>query len=130
QGLADLAGVDANLPQQITQNTAIRLTLRQGSAEDQHAWSRLLGGAPIGFADQSMYVRSDRALAVSPDELAMLRTGEAFLQVAPRDNDARRHRLWIAAPRSSGGWFPKATAPNGHRNSNWELSRGDEFRTD
>jgi hypothetical protein len=35
QGLADLARVDPSLPQQITQNTAVRLALRQGSAEDQ-----------------------------------------------------------------------------------------------
>jgi len=49
QGLADLARVDRDLPQQITQNTAVRLTLRQGSADDQEAWSALLGGAPLPF---------------------------------------------------------------------------------
>lgn len=65
QGLADLARVDANLPQQVTQNTAMRLVLRQGSAEDQQAWSRLLGGAPIAI-DDSQYVRSERGWAVSP----------------------------------------------------------------
>jgi hypothetical protein len=70
QGLADLARVDRDLPQQITQNTAVRLALRQGSAEDQEAWSGLLGGAPIPF-EGSGYVRRDRARAVSPDELAM-----------------------------------------------------------
>jgi hypothetical protein len=49
QGLADLARVDPSLPQQITQNTAVRLALRQGSAEDQEGWSALLGGAPVPF---------------------------------------------------------------------------------
>jgi hypothetical protein len=52
QGLADLARVDRDLPQQITQNTAVRLALRQGSADDQEAWSALLGGAPLPFAAQ------------------------------------------------------------------------------
>jgi len=101
QGLADLARVDENLPQQVTQNTAIRLVLRQGSAEDQQAWSRLLGGAPIAI-DDSQYVRSERGWAVSPDELAMLRTGEAILQVAPRTSDGMRQRLWVARPRKVG----------------------------
>src|SRR5205807_2620047 len=79
-----LAPVDRDLPQQIAQNTAVRLALRQGSAEDQAAWSALLGGAPIPFSG-SDYVRSDRAAAVARDELAMLRTGEAFLHVMPGD---------------------------------------------
>jgi hypothetical protein len=51
QGLADLARVDASLPQQITQNTAVRMALRQGSAEDQEGWSALVGGAPVPFSD-------------------------------------------------------------------------------
>jgi hypothetical protein len=51
QGLADLARVDPSLPQEITQNTVVRLTLRQGSAEDQEAWSVLLGGAPVPFSE-------------------------------------------------------------------------------
>jgi type IV secretory pathway TraG/TraD family ATPase VirD4 len=82
QGLADLARVDSSLPQQITQNTAVRLALRQGSAEDQEGWSALLGGAPVPYS-QSRFVDRNRARAVSPDELATLRTGEAYLQVMP-----------------------------------------------
>src|SRR5438874_11335051 len=80
QGLADLARVDPNLPQQITQNTAVRIALRQGSAEDQEGWSALLGGAPIPVSD-GKYVYRGNARAVSPDDLAMLRTGEAFLHI-------------------------------------------------
>src|SRR5919204_5874083 len=88
QVLADLARVDRDLPQQITQNTGVRLALRQGSADDQEAWSALLGGAPLPFAG-SAYVRRERARAVAPDELAMLRTGEAYLQVLPGATDPR-----------------------------------------
>src|SRR5207253_7131516 len=101
QGLADLARVEASLPQQITQNTAVRLALRQGSAEDQEGWSALLGGAPVPYSD-SRFVDRNRARAVSPDELATLRTGEAFLQVMPTEHDAIRKRLWIARPRRVG----------------------------
>jgi TraM recognition site of TraD and TraG len=110
QGLADLARVDRDLPQQITQNTAVRLALRQGSAEDQEAWSALLGGAPIPFGGSS-YVRYDRARAVSPDELAMLRTGEAFLQIMPGESDGTRQRLWIARPRRVGATSTALEAP-------------------
>lgn len=46
-GLAGLAQVDSNLPQQVAQNTTIRLVLRQGSAEDQQAWSGLLGARQL-----------------------------------------------------------------------------------
>ncbi|MBV9324674.1 MAG: TraM recognition domain-containing protein [Chloroflexi bacterium] len=99
QGLADMARVDRDLPQQITQNTAVRLALRQGSADDQEGWSTLLGGASIPL-DGGTYVRRERARAVAPDELAMLRTGEAFVQVLPGANDGIRKRLWIAQPRS------------------------------
>jgi hypothetical protein len=101
QGLADLARVEPNLPQQITQNTAVRLALRQGFAEDQEGWSTLLGGAPVPFKD-SRFVDRNRARGVSPDELATLRTGEAFLQVMPGANDGVRKRLWIARPRKVG----------------------------
>jgi hypothetical protein len=110
QGLADLARVDRNLPQQITQNTAVRLALRQGSAEDQEAWSALLGGAPIPF-EGSAYVRRDRARSVSADDLAMLRTSEAFLQVMPRESDGMRQRLWIARPRRVGANSTALHAP-------------------
>lgn len=43
QGLADLARVNPPLPQQVVQNTAARVVLRQGSAEDAEAWERILG---------------------------------------------------------------------------------------
>jgi hypothetical protein len=101
QGLADLARVDASLPQQITQNTAVRLALRQGSAEDQEGWSALLGGAPVPFT-HSRFVDRNRARAVSPDDLATLRTGEAFLHIMPAARDGVRKRLWIARPRKVG----------------------------
>ena len=103
QGIADLARVDPNLPQQITQNTAVRLALRQGSAEDQEGWSILLGGAPVPYTDSKHYVHGSRARAVSPDDLATLRTGEAFLQVMPGATDGMRKRLWIAQPQRRRG---------------------------
>ena len=40
QGLADLARVDRALPQEIVQNTTVRILLRQGSSEDALAWAR------------------------------------------------------------------------------------------
>jgi len=106
QGLADLARVDPNLPQQVTQNTRVRLALRQGSAEDQEGWSALLGGAPVPFA-HSDFIDRDRARAVAPDDLAMLRTGEAVLQILPGASDGTRKRLWIGRPRKVG---PSRTA--------------------
>ncbi len=101
QGLADLARVEPSLPQQITQNTAVRLALRQGSAEDQEGWSALLGGAPVPYKD-SRFVDRNRARAVSPDELATLRTGEAYLHIMPGAGDGVRKRLWIARPQRVG----------------------------
>jgi hypothetical protein len=139
QGLADLTRVDANLPQQVTQNTAMRLVLRQGSAEDQQAWSRLLGGAPIAI-DDSQYVRSERGWAVSPDELAMLRTGEAILQVAPRTSDGLRQRLWVVRPRKVGEIGTAFQSPEiqqaGRTTDAWVLSThtkrgaGDDYATE
>src|SRR5207237_5360713 len=64
QGLADLARVDPNLPQQVTQNTRVRLALRQGSSDDQQGWSALLGGAPIPV-ENSRYVFQQPVRAVS-----------------------------------------------------------------
>lgn len=128
QGLADLARVDRDLPQQITQNTAVRLALRQGSADDQEAWSMLLGGAPLPF-DGGGYVRRERARAVGPDELAMLRTGEAFLQVMPGATDGQRHRLWIATPKRLGATLPTSVAPNSTVSSNLRDSRDPRVRT-
>ena len=43
QGLADLERVDRALPQQIVQNTAVRVLLRQQSSDDALAWARHLG---------------------------------------------------------------------------------------
>src|SRR5262249_24845766 len=129
QGLADLARVDRDLPQQITQNTGVRLALRQGSADDQEAWSALLGGAPLPFSGTG-YVREERARAVPPDDLAMLRTGEAFLQVMPGVNDGRRHRLWVGMPRTLGMTLPNRGVPNGEEQPIEGRSRSERVRTD
>jgi hypothetical protein len=40
QGLADLARVDRALPQQVAQNSAVRVLPRQASADDALAWAR------------------------------------------------------------------------------------------
>jgi len=128
QGLADLARVDRDLPQQITQNTGVRIALRQGSSDDQEAWSALLGGAPLPFPG-SAYVRRERARAVAPDELAMLRTGEAYLQVLPGATDGTRKRLWIARPRALGATLPMWDAPNGDLTPTWLKSQVHEVRT-
>ena len=110
QAPADLARVEASLPQQITQNTAVPLAFRQGSAEDQEGWSALLGGAPVPFSD-SRLVDRNRVRAVSPDELATLRTGEAFLQIMPTGHEAVRKRLWIARPRKVVAYFTPPPMP-------------------
>jgi len=106
QGLADLARVDPSLPQQITQNTAVRLALRRGSAEDQEGWSSLLGGAPVPFKG-SRYVDRNRARAVSPDELAGRARHPPHRRSVP-SNQTRRaampceKRLCIARPKKVG----------------------------
>src|SRR5882762_6942674 len=123
QGLADLARVDPSLPQQITQNTAVRLALRQGSAEDQEGWSALLGGAPVPFKG-SRYVDRNRARAVSPDELATLRTGETYLQIMPAGGDAVRKRLWIARPKKVGASSTPFLSPEPELDPRTEVTWG------
>src|SRR5207302_6420592 len=128
QGLADLARVDRDLPQQIMQNTAVRLALRQGSAEDQEAWSALLGGAPLPYSG-SAYVHRERARAVPPDDLAMLRTGEAFLQVMPGASHGTRKRLWMATPRTLGATLLESRVPKRDLRPSWLKSRVRDIRT-
>src|SRR5229473_2582726 len=123
QGLADLARVEPSLPQQITQNTAVRLALRQGSAEDQEGWSSVLGGAPVPFTN-SRYVDRNRARAVSPDELATLRTGEAYLHIMPGAGDAVRKRLWIARPRKVGASSTPFLTPETELDPGTEITWG------
>jgi hypothetical protein len=113
QGLADLARVDRVLPQQIVQNTAVRVLLRQGSAEDALAWARNGGelereelsrrtdgwGRDLGEG----YVRWQRDFHVRPEERQVLGTGEAVLQVAPVGGRGRQlERVRIAQPRVGG----------------------------
>src|SRR5688500_13335245 len=43
QGLADLARIDRALPQQVVQNVAVRVMLRQSSYEDARAWAEHAG---------------------------------------------------------------------------------------
>lgn len=115
QGLADLARVDRALPQQVVQNTAVRVLLRQGSAEDALAWARhggeyereelsrhmdntLLGG----FGDTGRAsTRWRREFYVSPDELHVLGTGEAVVWMAPVGRQPRWiGRVRVAPPRA------------------------------
>jgi len=114
QGLADLARVDRALPQQVVQNAAVRVLLRQGSDEDARAWARHLGQyeredlarhldtRPFGGLGDSgrATARWRRDFYVSPDELHALGTGEAVVWVAPLDRRPRRlERVRIAPPR-------------------------------
>jgi hypothetical protein len=114
QGLADLARVDRALPQQIIQNTAVRVLLRQGSAEDAFAWARHGGelereelsrrtdseGRDLGEG----YVRWQRDFHVRPEELQVLGTGEAVVQVAPIGGTrGQLDRVRIAQPRITVG---------------------------
>jgi hypothetical protein len=113
QGLADLARVDRALPQQMVQNTTVRVLLRQGSAEDALAWARHGGelereelsrrtdgwGRDLGEG----YARWRRDFYVRPQELQALGTGEAIVQVAPLGGRPRRlERVKMARPRLPG----------------------------
>jgi hypothetical protein len=117
QGLADLERVDRALPQQVVQNAAVRVLLRQGSDEDALAWARHLGQYEREEAARHLGPRlfgglgdSGRATAhwrrafyVPPDELHALGTGEAVVWVAPLDRRPRRlERVRLAPPRAPG----------------------------
>jgi hypothetical protein len=116
QGLADLERVDRTLPQQVVQNTAVRVLLRQGSADDARAWARhagehereeltrqldyglLLGGPETARAS----VRWQRDFNVQPDELQVLRTGDAVVDLTAIVGQRRViERVRIARPRDA-----------------------------
>lgn len=114
QGLADLRAAGPTVEQQAVQNTAIKILLRQGSAEDSDRWARHLGqfereelsrqvddrGASAG----RHYVRWRSDFYVSPDELRVLGTGEAVVAVAPLGRSSRRlDWVRVAQPQSHQG---------------------------
>jgi Type IV secretion-system coupling protein DNA-binding domain/FtsK/SpoIIIE family len=115
QGLADLERVDRTLPQQIVQNVAVRVLLRQQTAEDALAWARHLGelereelsrrlepGGWFGSSERDTGAWSThwrRDFHVRPEELQALGTGDAILHVVPLGRAARRlERLRVARP--------------------------------
>jgi hypothetical protein len=113
QGLADLARVDRALPQQVVQDTAVKVLLRQGSGDDALAWARHPGqyereelsrhldrGLFRGLGDTGRATtRWRRDVYVSPDELRALGTGEAVVAVAPIGRQPRRlERGRVARP--------------------------------
>ncbi len=109
QGLADLAAVLRPLPQQVLQNTAVRVVLRQGSAEDAATWARTLGRyerEELSRHTDETGVDLGRATArwrpeyhVGPDALQALGTGEAVVAVAPLGGrPGRLERILVAAP--------------------------------
>lgn len=118
QGLADLERVDRTLPQQIVQNTAVRILLRQQSYPDALAWARHLGELereelsrriePAGFGGGERDVgiwstRWRRDFRVRPEELQALATGETIVHVAPViARRPRIERVRIAQPRGPG----------------------------
>ncbi len=120
QGLADLVRVSKTLPQQLVQNAAVRILLRQGSAEDARAWAR--HGGEYKYEDLSRHVeyawpfgdrdtgrattRWRREFYVSPDELHVLGTGEAVVWIAP----VGRAKRWIGRVRIA----PARPIPNVH----------------
>jgi type IV secretory pathway TraG/TraD family ATPase VirD4 len=120
QGLADLARVDHALPQQIVQNTTVRILLRQGSSEDALAWARHVGELEReelsrrtddrGNDRGEGYARWRRDFYVRPEELQVLGTGEAIVHVAPMQGRPRRlDRVKIAQPPPLGTTRPVPT---------------------
>jgi hypothetical protein len=117
QGLADLARVDRALPQQVAQNTAVRVLLRQESADDALAWARHLGQYEReersrrleatwlgGERDAGVATtRWRRDFYVPPEELRALGTGESVVAVARVGRAPRRlERARVAPPRAAG----------------------------
>jgi len=91
QGLADLTAINRAMPQQVVQNTAVKILLQQRSAEDATArarhggeyereeWNRTYDHA----GERSCSTRWRRDFYVSPDDLRVLGTGDAVVWVAP-----------------------------------------------
>ncbi len=109
QGLADLSRIDRSMPQQVVQNTAVRIVLRQGSADDADQWARILGQYDreelaratddLGRSTGSGSARWRRDWYVPPDELRVLGTGEAIVSVAPvHGQPPRLERVLVAQP--------------------------------
>jgi hypothetical protein len=109
QSLADLDRIDTRFGQQVLQNTAVKIVLRQGSAADAESWSRQLGhferevlsrqvdddGRSLGRNS----ARWERAPYVAPGALRALGTGDAVLSVVPLgDRPGRLERLRVARP--------------------------------
>src|SRR5687768_6785797 len=126
QGLADLARVDRALPQQLVQNVAVRVMMRQSSNEDARAWaehageyeredvSRRLESGWGGDKDTGISTTHwRRDFHVSPDELRVLGVGDAVVWVAPVGRGQRRiERVRVAPPRAL-RMLP--APPSGHR---------------
>lgn len=111
QGLSDLARVDRPLPQQVVQNAATRVVLRQGSHEDAQAWALALGQVQREELSRRIENGRDRGdgstqwrrdFRVQPEDLAVLEPGEAVVQVAPLGRGkARLERMRLARTRPS-----------------------------
>ena len=100
QGLADLDRAGPTIAQQVLQNTAVKIVLRQGSARDAERWagelgqyereeaSRLVDGRGRSLGQE--YRRWQRVDYVSASALRALGTGDAILSVAPLGHLPRR----------------------------------------
>jgi len=97
------------MPQQVVQNTAVRIVLRQGSADDADQWARIIGQFDreelaratddLGRSTGSGSARWRRDWYVSPDELRVLGTGDAIVSVAPvYGQSPRLERVLVAQP--------------------------------
>lgn len=109
QSLADLDRIDSRFGQQVLQNTAVKIVLRQGSAADAESWSRQLGyferevlSRQVDDQGRSLgrnSARWERTPYVAPGSLRALGTGDAVLSVVPLgDRPGRLERLRVARP--------------------------------
>jgi hypothetical protein len=109
QSLADLDRIDTRFGQQVLQNTAVKIVLRQGSAADAESWSRQLGhfereaiSRQVDDEGRSLgrnVARWERTPYVAPGSLRALGTGDAVLSVVPLGGrPGRLERLRVARP--------------------------------
>jgi hypothetical protein len=109
QGLADLDRVGPGVTQQVMQNTAVKIVLRQGSTRDAEEWAKHLGRYQREAVSRLVDDRG-RSLGrhqarwqsepnVAADHLRLFGTGDAVVAVAPLgEQPARLERVRVARP--------------------------------
>jgi len=109
------------MPQQVVQNTAVRIVLRRGPADDADQWARILWQYDreelarttddLGRSTGSGLARWRRDWYVPPDELRVLGTGEAIVSVAPVYSQPPRQPAEAAAMRVEKHSYGSAPCP-------------------